>query len=192
MKKPGDKAKFFFRNLLKGLAWFSILILIFILARKYFYSDYKELFEPIFSNYFLIFTVYCLSELILGIIPPELFIMWALRTGDLTDYILLVFLFAFLSYMAGFLAYLFGKYLSSTILFRYLRKRYLGKYQHSFKKYGAFLILVAALTPVPYSAVSMLVGSFQYPVNKFLYWTLSRFIRYAVYGVIIWEANLVG
>ncbi len=192
MIKVSEKTKFFFSNLLKGLAWFSVLVVAFILARKYLYTDYEDLLEPIFSNYFLIFTVYCLSELILGIIPPELFMMWALRTGNLTDYILLVFLFAFLSYIAGLLAYLFGKYLSSTILFRYLRKRYLGKYQSSFQKYGAFLLLVAALTPVPYSAVSMLVGSFQYPVKKFLYWTLSRFIRYAVYGAIIWEANLVG
>jgi len=192
MIKPGDKTKFFFRNLMKGLIWFAILIMAFILVRKYVDPDYDKLLEPIFSNTYLIFTVYCLSELIIGIIPPELFIIWALRTGNITDFVLLVMIFAVLSYIAGFLAYLFGKYLSSTILFRLIRKRYLGKYQSLFYKYGAFLILVAALTPIPYSAISMLVGSFNYPINKYLFWGLSRFVKFAFYGVIIWEAaNLV-
>jgi membrane protein DedA with SNARE-associated domain len=191
MIKPGEKSKFFFRNLFKGLAWFAFLILIFILARTYVDPDYEKMLEPIFSNTFLIFTIYCLSELVIGLIPPELFIIWALRAGNFTDFVLLVIAFAVLSFIAGILAYLFGKYLSSTVLFRYMRKRYLGKYQHLFQRYGAFLILVAALTPVPYSAISMLVGSFQYPAKKYLFWALSRFAKFAFYGAIIWEANLV-
>jgi membrane protein DedA with SNARE-associated domain len=191
MMKPGEKTKFFFRNLLKGLGYFAVLVLIFILARKYIYPDYEKLLEPVFNNTLLIFTVYSLSELIMGILPPELFIIWALRTGNIIDFTLLTLAFAAISYAAGFLAYLFGRYLSSTILFRYLRKRYLGKYQSSFQKYGAFLILVAAITPLPYGAVSMMVGSFRYPMNKYLFWALSRFIRFAVYGIIIWEARLV-
>lgn len=191
MIKPGEKTKFFFRNLFKGLAWFALLIAIFILARKYVDPDYERMLEPIFRNTFLIFSIYFASEVIIGIIPPELFMIWALRSGSLTDYSMILVLFAVLSYLAGFIAYLFGNYLSSTKIFRLMRRKYLIKYQSLFVKYGAFLILVAALTPVPYSAVSMLVGSFHYPMKKYLYWALSRFVKYAVYGALIWEAGMV-
>jgi membrane protein DedA with SNARE-associated domain len=191
MITPGEKTKFFFRNLIKGLAWFALLILVFILFRKYVDPDYEKLLEPVFNNNFLIFSIYCISEVVIGIIPPELFMMWALRTGNLIDFSLLILLFAVISYAAGFVGYMFGNYLSSTILFRFIRKKYLGKYQVLFKKYGAFLILVAALTPVPYSAISMLVGSFHYPMKKYLFWALSRFIKFAVYATIIWEANII-
>jgi len=189
--KLSDKTKFFLSYLFKGLAWFAVLIIIFVIFKKYVHLNFGEWLEPIFDTTRLIFAIYIISELVFGIIPPELFMIWALRTGGLLDYILLVFAFAALSYIAGFIGYLFGDYLNTTLLFRYIRKRFLGKYHSLLQKYGVFLILVAAITPLPWSGISMLVGSLHYPSKKYFLWALSRFIRFAVYATIIWEANFV-
>lgn len=189
--KTGPRTKFFLKNLIQGFLWFLILVAGFFIIRKYVDIDYEELLEPIFSNNILIITVYTLSELMFGIIPPELFMIWALRTGNVIDYLGYILLFAFISYIAGFVGFLIGAFLDKTIFFRFIRKKYLSHYQSLLQKYGVFIILVAALTPIPYSAISMVVGSFHYPVKKYLYWALSRFIRYAVYGIIIWEANIL-
>jgi membrane protein DedA with SNARE-associated domain len=186
-----DKARFFLSYLLKGLAWFAVLIVIFIIFKKYVHLNFAEWLEPIFDTTRLVFVIYIVSELVFGIIPPELFMIWALRSGELWDYTFLVFAFAAFSYLAGFVGFLFGNYLKSTILFRYIRKRFLGKYHSLLQKYGVFLILVAALTPLPWSGISMLVGSLHYPTKKYLLWALFRFIRFAVYAAIIWEANVV-
>lgn len=191
MIKLSDKTKFFLSYLVKGLAWFAVLIVVFIIFKKYIHLNLGEWLEPIFDTTRLIFAIYIISELVFGIIPPELFMIWALRTGELWDYIFLVFAFATLSYAAGFIGFLFGDYLNTTILFRYIRKRYLGKYHSLLQQYGVFLILVAAITPLPWSAISMLVGSLHYKKKKYLLWALSRFIRFAVYATIIWEANVV-
>ncbi len=179
-----DKTRFFLSYLLKGLAWFAVF-------KKYIHLNFAEWLEPIFDTTRLIFAIYIISELVFGIIPPELFMIWALRTGELWDYVFLVFAFAALSYIAGFIGFLFGDYLNTTILFRYIRKRYLGKYHSLLQQYGVFLILVAAITPLPWSAISMLVGSLHYKKKKYLLWALTRFIRFAVYATIIWEANVV-
>jgi len=187
----GPKAAFFLNNLSRGLLWFFVLIAGYFFLKNYINVDFEKWLEPVFANKVLIFTVYVLSEFIFGIIPPELFMLWALRTGYVIDYSGYVLLFAVISYIAGFAGFLFGAYLNKTIFFRFLRRKYLGKYQSLLQKYGVFLILVAALTPLPYSAISMLVGSFHYPVKKYLYWALTRFIRYAVYATIIWEANIL-
>ncbi|MCF8378162.1 MAG: VTT domain-containing protein [Bacteroidales bacterium] len=136
-------------------------------------------------------SIYSVSELFMGIIPPELFIIWALKFGSLYDYIFYVFIFTLISYIAGLIGFLFGRYLNTTILFRYIRRRFLGKYHSLLQKYGYFLILVAALTPLPYSAISMLVGSFRYPMKNYLLWALSRFIRFAVYAVIIYKTGII-
>ena len=188
---PGPKSAFLLKNLSRGLLWFIFLITGYLFLKNYINLDFEKWLEPVFANNVLIFTVYVLSEFIFGIIPPELFMLWALRTGNVIDYSMYVLLFAIISYIAGFAGFLFGDYLNKTILFRFIRRKYLGKYQSLLQKYGVFLILVAALTPLPYSAISMLVGSFHYPVKKYLYWALSRFIRYAVYAAIIWEANII-
>ena len=188
---PGPKSAFLLKNLSRGLLWFIFLITGYLFLKNYINLDFEKWLEPVFANNVLIFTVYVLSEFIFGIIPPELFMLWALRTENAIDYSMYVLLFAIISYIAGFAGFLFGDYLNKTILFRFIRRKYLGKYQSLLQKYGVFLILVAALTPLPYSAISMLVGSFHYPVKKYLYWALSRFIRYAVYAAIIWEANII-
>jgi membrane protein DedA with SNARE-associated domain len=189
--KPGEKIRFLLLNLTKGLLWFAVIIAVFIVVKKNVRIDFLDWLHPFFENTTLILAIYTFSELIFGIIPPELFMLWALKFGSLTDYVFYVFVFTFISYIAGFIGFLFGKFLNTTIFYRYLRRRFLGKYHSLLQEYGVFLILVAALTPLPYSAISILVGSLHYPTKKYLLWALSRFIRFAIYAAIIWEANFV-
>ncbi|MCD4695187.1 MAG: VTT domain-containing protein [Bacteroidales bacterium] len=191
MFKFGEKARFFLTNFAKGLLWLAVIVAVFIIAKKNVNVNFLHWLEPFFENTFLILSIYSLSELVFGIIPPELFMLWALKFGSLADYAFYVFLFTIISYVAGFIGFLFGRFLNTTIFYRYLRRRFLGKYHSLLQEYGYFLILVAALTPLPYSAISMIVGSLHFPVSKYLLWALSRFIRFAVYAAIIWEANLV-
>ena len=187
--KLSDKSKFFLKYLARGLAWLAVLVIAFIIFRKNVDINFLIWLEPIFDNTPLIFTVYILSELLFGIIPPELFMIWALRPEILSEYTFYVTLFAVISYLAGIAGFLFGSYLNTTILFRYIRRRFLGKYHSMLQKYGFFLILVAAITPLPFSAISMLVGSLHYPARRYLWWAASRFIRFFVYALIIWEAG---
>jgi len=53
------------------------------------------------------------------------------------------------------------------------------------------MILVASLTPIPFSGVAMLVGSVHYPVNRYIFWSISRFAKFAVSAYVIWEANMI-
>lgn len=185
-----SKLKFFLLNLGKGLIWFALLIVAYVLIKRYIKLDFLLWLEPYFNNSLLIFSIYAVSEFFLGIIPPEFFMIWALRDDSLNDYIFLVFLLTIISYLAGITGYFIGAYLNTTLYYRYVRKRFLGKYHSLLNQFGPFLIIVAAVTPVPFSAVSMLVGSLRYPFSKYLIYALSRFIRYAVYATIIWEANI--
>lgn len=191
MLKIGEKSKFLLINLARGLAWLAVLVIAFILVRKNIDVNFLVWLEPIFENKTLIFTLYTLSELFFGIIPPELFMMWALRVGSLGEYSFYIFLFFMISYVSGIAGFLFGSYLNKTILFRYIRRRFLGRYHSSLQKFGFFLILVAALTPVPFSGISMLVGSLHYPLSRYMLWASSRFLRYLVYAFIIWEAGVL-
>jgi len=188
---PGEKTTFLFSNLLKGLFWFALLIVAFVFIKENINLNFLKILKPIFDNTPLILTVYALSEFFFGIIPPELFMIWALREGSLESYIFYVLVFSLISYLAGFVGYLFGSYLDSTLYFRYVRKRFLGKYHSLLQRFGVFLILVAALTPLPFSGISMLVGSLRYPFKKYLFWALSRFLRFAAYALILWHANLI-
>lgn len=191
MKSKESKRKFFLRNLLKGLTWLAVIVILFVLTKHNVDRDLLLKYEYLYEKTGLILFIFTLSELIIGIIPPELFFIWSLRSGDLHVFIIYVIILTIISYIAGFLAFLFGRYLHNTLLYKYLQKKYLKKTEVLLQEYGLYLILVSALTPIPFSGTSMLVGSVNYPVNKYLYWSLSRFVKFIVSAYIIWEANMI-
>jgi membrane protein YqaA with SNARE-associated domain len=191
MESQERKSSFFLRNLAKGLVWLALIVALFIFTKHNVNKDLIVRFQPFFENTGLILLIFCLSELIIGIIPPEFFLIWALRSGVLHTYIFYIILLTVISYVAGFAAFLFGRYLHNTRLYAYLKHRFLEKTEPLLQKYGLYLILVAALTPVPFSGVAMLVGSVHYPVDRYIYWSLSRFAKFAFSSYVIWQANMI-
>jgi hypothetical protein len=191
MAELEKRSSFFLRNLFKGLVWLAIIVAMFIFTKHTVNPELMQRFKPFFENTFLILGIFCLSELIIGIIPPEFFLIWALRSGDQAVYIGWVLLLTVISYTAGFAAFLFGRYLHNTRLYCYLHARFLMKSEPLLKQYGLYLILVAALTPIPFSGVATLVGAVHYPVDRYIYWSLSRFLKFAISAWVIWQANML-
>jgi len=191
MDPQEKKSAFFLRNLIKGLVWLAVIVGLFVFTKHNVDKELILRFEPFFGQTGLILLIFSLSELIIGIIPPEVFLIWSLRSGDLHIYIMNTLLLTVISYAAGLTAYFFGRYLHNTKLYKYLHDRYLQKSELLLQEYGLYLILVASLTPVPFSGVAMLVGSIHYSVKKYIYWSLSRFLKFAVSAWVIWEANMI-
>ncbi|MGK0489546.1 MAG: membrane protein YqaA with SNARE-associated domain [Candidatus Endobugula sp.] len=90
--------------------------------------------------------------------------------------------------MAGLFNFWLGKKISTRPFFnKILMKKRFRKYQKQYEQYGGGLIIVAALTPIPYALICLLTGSLSYPVRKFLIFSSFRILRFLVYGLIIWN-----
>ncbi len=184
------RMKFLLRNLLKGFIWLFIVLGLFLLFEEIVISKNPELWlERFYSKPLIIYMVYFASEFFFGIFPPELFMIWALHKGGTWHYVFNVAFFAVVSYLLAYLNFLIGQFFHKRVLFRYVRKKYFRDVWPLLNKYGLFLIIVAALTPVPWSATSLVVGSAGYPSRKFLFYAISRLIRYAVYGFIVFQTH---
>lgn len=96
-----------------------------------------------------------------------------------------------MSYVAGVIGYYLGAYFNSTKLYAMIKKNFLGKAELQFNRFGGFLVIVAALTPLPFSGICMLMGAVKYSTNKFLLMSLTRFLRFGIYAYIVWETNLL-
>lgn len=187
-----SRGRFFLTNFIRGLLVLSAFVVAFILFKKYITIDFLLWLKPVYDNTLLVFLLYTISEIVFGIIPPEVFFIWSTRSGSVTQYVYYISLLAIISYSAGMLGFWIGVKLNQTIIYRWIKRRYLLKYQKYLNKYGFFLIIVAALTPLPFSAISMLMGSVSYPFKKFALYALTRFLRYAGYSIIFWEINSIG
>ena len=184
-----EKTQFLLSNLLKGLLWLTIIIGGYVVAKRYFQFDLAELMGPLYEQPITIFSIFLVSEVVFGIIPPEFFMLWAARHGDPSIYIQNVVALAFISYGSGVIGYFLGAFFNTTQLYKQVQKRFLKKMETQFNRFGGFLVVVAALTPLPFSGICMLVGAVKYPMQKFLLIALMRFLRFGLYAYVVWEAN---
>lgn len=190
-REAQDRTRFLLKNLAKGLIWLIVIVGGYFFLRQNYNFTLEDLLGPLYHKPFWMFSIFFLSEVIFGIIPPELFMLWSLRDEILLDYVGHIALLAGLSYSAGIMGHYIGAHFSTTPLYRSLRKNYLGQFEKHINRYGGFLIIVAALTPLPFSAICMLMGATKYPMKRFLSMSLTRVLRFAVYAAIVWKANVL-
>ncbi|MBL6449913.1 hypothetical protein JMN32_26610 [Fulvivirga sp. 29W222] len=172
----------------KGLFALTVIVVAYMLLQRY--TDLDFFMEYIGRWPFIVYTVFVFSEAVFGIIPPELFMIWSIKHGVFDAYSLNVFLLALISYAAGVLGYFIGVQLKDLHLLRNVFQRYISRYQNMLHRFGGFLIVVAAVTPVPFSAVCMLMGATRYNFYWFLIIASIRFVRFAVYSMVIYQANI--
>lgn len=189
LKEKKEKTIFLVRNLLRGLFWLAIIIVGYILLKdRVNFSEYEWL-KNFYEKPLLIYFIFSVSEILIGIIPPEFFFIWAARNNDVNYFINSVIILTAITYAAGIIGYWIGRYLNRTRYFRLLKRRFFGKYEKYLFKFGGFLIIVAALTPIPFSGIAMLVGSIRYSFKKYLYHSLARLLRFAAYSYVVWQAH---
>lgn len=183
-----SRSRFLIKNILRGLAWFAVIIFIFILAEDYIQTNFEKDIEAIHDKPVLLYMVFFTSEVVFGLIPPEFFMMvWILHGVTIPVFVVNLIILTVLSYVAGIIGYLIGRNLSKTPFYKRIEDRYLKEYSGNLKKYGGFLVIVGATTPVPYSATCMLAGSINLDFKYFLLICITRIIRFSVYGWMVWS-----
>jgi hypothetical protein len=186
------RMQFLIKNGLRGLAWLAVLLIAYFFFDRVVVSKDPDLWvERFYARPEVIYLIYIASEFFFGIIPPELFMIWAINKANVANYFLNLGFFAIVSYSLGYVTFLIGRFLYHRVSFRYVRMKFLKRSWPQLRKYGIFLIIVAALTPLPWSAICLLVGSAGYPSGRFLRYALFRIVRFAVYGFLIYQTHQI-
>ena len=163
----------------------AIITVILILAQLFINNLYDRI--DIFLKTWDIATtliVFFISETLLGLIPPDFFIVWANNTSH--PFIMLNLL-AIISYAGGVGSFFIGRWVRHfPKINNWLEKRF-SKHFDKIKKYGAFLIVFSALFPLPFSTVSMVAGMVNYPTKPFLIFGLSRLFRFYLYAIVLFQ-----
>lgn len=163
-----------------------LIILGALFAIHYFVIDINDLLAYVIKNYSsaLVLTLFFVSESILGIIPPELFIAWS---GKTASPILFLSLIALMSYLGGVVSYFIGRAaLKIERVQNYLEVK-MSKHLKNARKWGGFLIVVGALLPVPFAITSIAAGMIRFKFSYYLLFGLLRFLRFAIYGAAIFS-----
>jgi len=163
-----------------------ILVVGFILIEKY-VIDLDTAFEK-FSNTFSAYSVFgsfLATESLLGLIPPELYIIWASKSE--TPWMFLTIL-ALTSYIGGINSYIIGFGISKLKKTKQYIEVKIGKHINDLRRWGGILIIVGALFPIPFSIVCMAAGIVKFRLDHFFLYGLFRIARFYLYGIVIFHA----
>jgi len=158
----------------------TVIPLILILKR---YVDLGSVFTFITTNFTdpFVLIVFLVSETLLGMIPPDFFVIWA---GKFNTPMIFLVLLGVLSYVGGILSYFIGSWLSKRKRIKEYSERALDKYIKMVRKWGGAFIVISALFPYsPFSMVVIAVSLLKYPFRYYLFFGLSRIIRFIIQGV---------
>jgi uncharacterized membrane protein YdjX (TVP38/TMEM64 family) len=172
-----------------------VLVIIVILLGKI-VKEPITAFSKLFIEYLGIWGVglgILLSDTLPAFMIPDAFLVFAVA-GNLPD-IPVIFIAYIGSLLGGSNAYLIGRYIIPKLSFG---KKFIARNEEKLipylNRYGMWAVVIAATTPLPYSWMSYIVGSFKMSYSKFLLASLTRLPRFAVYYYAIklgWMENLV-
>ena len=153
-----------------------------VLIGKYL-IDFNSIFKFITGRLpdMLVLIVFLLSESLLGMIPPDFFVIW---TAKFNTPLLFLTILGVLSYIGGAISYLIGYWLSKRGKIKAYSERVLDRYINMVRKWGGAFIVISALFPFsPFSMVVIAVSLFKYPFKMYLFFGLSRIVRFIIQGV---------
>lgn len=167
----------------------GIIIAVFVamlFALEYYLLDFNTILNSFVDNYSaqIIFPSFLLSEIVLGLIPPEIFIAWASKSATPWIYLLIL---ATLSYIGGVIAYFIGNRLFLIPTIKYHIENKISKHIINLRKWGGLFVFVGAMLPLPHSIVSIACGLIKYKFKSYLLWALFRYLRFVIYALVIFK-----
>jgi membrane protein YqaA with SNARE-associated domain len=152
-----------------------------ILISKYL-LDFNAIFDFITTRFkdWVVLTIFFVSEIILGLIPPDFFVIWS---SKFNSPLLFLSILGVLSYAGGAVSYYIGVLLLKRKRIKEYSQRVLCKYIGMVRKWGGAFIVISALFPFsPFSMVVIAVSLFKYPFKLYLIYGLARIARFLIQG----------
>lgn len=146
--------------------------------------DFESIFKFITTRFqdWAVITVFFISEIIFGMIPPDFFVIWS---SKFNSPMLLLSVLGILSYLAGVIAYYIGTLLLKRKRIKEYSERVLSKYIGMVRKWGGAFIVISALFPFsPFSPTVIAVSLFKYPFRLYLLFGLARIARFLIQGLL--------
>ncbi len=177
--------EFLFKNLYKLLIGLGLLMGL-ILGFQFAFPDFNVTFLAFLNDVpdIPVISLFFISESFLGLIPPDLFIIWAQKFSQ--PY-WMVFGLAVLSYLGGLVSYFIGKYIGHIAFLERMLLPVIQKQKALINQFGGIIIIFAALFPLPFSPICMVAGAVDYQFFPFVRLALFRFLRFFAYAMVLFQ-----
>ena len=119
-------------------------------------------------------------------IPPDPLLI-AVGVANPSSAIWIAALVTLASVAGAYVGHFLGRRVGRPLLYRLVSESKVARAESLFNRYGAWAILVAAFTPIPYKVFTILAGVMDLPIRPFMLASLiGRGARFLTIGVLIY------
>jgi len=178
------------RELWLTLLFLVVLITLVALAGVFFRAEITAFANWVYHRlgFVGLSVFFFLSEALVTPLPPDITLMIVAGSELRESWLLPVLFLSFLSTLGGHVGWLLGLKLDHTGLVRRMLGRHHGWSVELMRSYGVWAIVLAALTPLPWSVTSWTAGALHMPWRSYLLGSLARAPRIILYYVFIHAA----
>lgn len=178
--------KFISVNLKKAILPIIAFVGILLFINRY-VININDLLVKLTQNFsdWVIFIFFYLSESILGLIPPDIFIAWTKNTSNPILYMVIL---TILSYLGGVTSFFSGLYVTQLPKVQKYMETKMSQHIKNMKKWGGFLIAIGALLPLPFAIACFAAGMIKFPKKMFFLFAMLRVFRFLIYGYLIYSS----
>ena len=186
--------RIFRKQLLRGLVFLTVLVgLIFLLALS-FEPEIKATATWLTENFGFWGIGVCVfvADLLISPIPPDAALFFIGKSALHQDWMIWVPLLGLISTGAGVCGWLIGQKLEHLKILHRFIESFKREHKGSVKKFGFWMVVIGALTPLPFSLTCWLAGIFKLPLKTFLIAALVRVPRFVLYYWAIFFSGEMG
>jgi len=171
------------KNLLRIILSLGFLVILVKMINQFFNLSYIDNIIWDTGRIIIMYFSFFLSEsFFLGLLPPDLFIVW---TAKFHHFFWMLSALGILSYLGGIIAFILGKNILKRKLIHANIEKRISRNTKLVKKWGALIIVIAALLPLPYTPVSLASGMTNFSLKSYCYLGITRILRFYIYGFVI-------
>jgi membrane protein YqaA with SNARE-associated domain len=184
----------FRKHFLRGAAFLLLLVaLIFFLALS-FEPQIREMADWLTNRFgFLGLTILVfVADLIISPLPPDAALFFIGKSQMHSQWPILVPVLGLTSTMAGVCGWLVGRRLQHLPLVQRWLSGFAKEHEESIRRFGFWMVVLGALTPLPYSITCWMAGIFQLSFKRFFIASLFRVPRFVIYYWAIFYSGEIG
>ena len=182
------------QHLARGLIFLFALVAIILILALIFEPQLRTLAHWLTDQFGILgiaILVFC-SDLFISPIPPDAALFFVGKSDLHQSWFLYVPLLGLVSTLAGVCGWLIGQRLKHLKIVNKFLASLGDEYHDAIKRFGFWMVVLGALTPLPFSLTCWLAGIFKLPLQSFVVAALFRVPRFVIYYWAIFYSAEIG
>ncbi len=186
--------KIFQKQLFRGFLFLLFLVGLIFLIALIFEPQINEFADWMIDNFGFagLGASVFIADLMISPIPPDAALYLIGQSTMHEQWGLWVPLLGLVSSIAGICGWLIGRRLQHVRFFRRIIVTFGREHKGQIRRFGFWMVVIGALTPLPFSLTCWLAGIFKLPLQTFVLAALVRVPRFVLYYWAIFYSSEIG